>query len=131
MAITVTRRNSWIYSLPIRNIRINDDYRASISNKERISLELPEQEAILSLNWINFPKVIVSDGDQVLIKDNAYSLIIFVTLLINLIINVIALAKSYNLPYSTLSMSILVLLNAFVPQYRLVKISGQGRASEE
>lgn len=60
------------YTFPIA-IRINKKYIQEIVNLETVTIDIPENNALLSYNFFDYPRIRVSDGDTVTIEHHQIS----------------------------------------------------------
>lgn len=128
MAITVTRKTSWFTGYLAIPLRLNKKYVRDIDNKETVILDLPTESSSLSINWIHLPKMMVQDGDQIMIRNSR----LWISLDIFLIITIFPVFfwsldnfSSRNDQMLRIAWSLLLLISTLVPRVNLVKTNAK------
>lgn len=126
MSITITRRTGLLSGLQPVTVRLNKKIAREIAHKETITLDLPSPSSTLSINWINFPKMTVQDGDQIEIRISLIWICLFIFLIISLFPTFLTSPADYwSSNYYSLRIAwycFLLIVN-FMPRFRLVKLS--------
>ncbi|EHI70610.1 hypothetical protein ACVRY7_01120 [Streptococcus ictaluri] len=125
MSVTIKHKTFALTFGGAAPIYINKKHQTYLYNHDNKSIEIPDEKAILSCNFLAYPKIEVKDGDTILIHTNPpYWIGFSLALLLIIYLGWLAPRDLTVLlqPYFVIIYPVLLILINLIPCYRLSKL---------